>query len=199
MMLPAVREIESPRSSTSIGIHRHEPVTVRPTTRNPLLCAACWCANGNVFQQNDLQGFLERFIRFQIMPRLFRFAIVGGIATCVHLSMAWLVFNWVVRDSTMANIVAFVVANVVSFLLQTLWSFSSKPTLARFVRFCAVSTIGFSTSALVPSIFGRQHLWAPTIIVVCCIPVFSYIAHARWTYRSAGEARAAKEGSADSV
>jgi putative flippase GtrA len=141
-------------------------------------------------------GFLERLIRFQIMPRLFRFAIVGGIATCVHLSTAWMVFNWFTRDSTVANIVAFVVANIVSFLLQTLWSFSSKPTLARFLRFGAVSTIGFSTSALVPSIFGRQHLWAPTIIVVCCIPVFSYIAHARWTYRNAGQDESVKKGSA---
>jgi putative flippase GtrA len=120
------------------------------------------------------------------MPRLFRFAIVGGIATGVHLSIAWAVFNWLTRDSTIANIVAFIVANIVSFLLQTLWSFSSKPTLARFLRFGAVSTIGFGTSAVVPLIVGRQHLWVPTIIVVCCIPVFSYIAHARWTYRHAG-------------
>lgn len=119
------------------------------------------------------------------MPRLLRFVIVGGIATCVHLSVAWLVFNWVTRDSTIANIAAFIVANIVSFLLQTLWSFSSKPTVARFVRFGAVSTVGFATAAVVPTIFGRQHLWAPTIIVVCCIPVFSYIAHARWTYRAA--------------
>lgn len=120
------------------------------------------------------------------MPRILRFAIAGGIATCTHLSVAWLVFNGCVADSAIANVAGFIVANIVSFLLQTHWSFSSKPTLANFSRFSVVSSAGFGISVLVPLLVGRQHLWLPTLIVVCCIPVCSYIAHARWTYRAEG-------------
>jgi putative flippase GtrA len=119
------------------------------------------------------------------MPRIIRFAIAGGVATLVHVSVAWTVFNWLVRDSTVANVAAFVVANVVSFLLQTLWSFSSRPSVARFLRFGTVSIGGFLVSALVPLIVGRQHLWLPTLVVVVCIPALSYVMHARWTYREA--------------
>ncbi|MGF6855420.1 GtrA family protein [Paraburkholderia sp. CI3] len=120
------------------------------------------------------------------MPRIIRFAIAGVVATCTHLCVAWLVFNRLIADSAIANLAGFVLANVVSFLLQTLWSFSSRPTFSNFSRFCVVSSAGFGVSALVPLLVGRQHLWAPTLIVACCIPVCSYIAHARWTYRMEG-------------
>ncbi|QBQ98321.1 GtrA family protein [Paraburkholderia pallida] len=119
------------------------------------------------------------------MPRIIRFGIAGAIATGVHVSVAWFVFNWLVRDSTVANVVAFVVTNVVSFLLQTLWSFSSRPTVARFLRFATVSIAGFVTAALIPLVCGRQALWLPTIAVVICVPAVSYVAHARWTYQAA--------------
>jgi putative flippase GtrA len=120
------------------------------------------------------------------MPRILRFAIAGSIATCTHLSIAWLVFNRYIADSAMANLAGFVVANFVSFLLQTLWSFSSRPTLVNFSRFSIVSATGFGISVLVPLLIGRQHLWAPTLMVVCCIPVSSYIVHTHWTYRAEG-------------
>ncbi|RQH08373.1 GtrA family protein [Paraburkholderia dinghuensis] len=119
------------------------------------------------------------------MPRIIRFVLAGGVATLVHVSVAWLVFNWLIRDSTVANVAAFVVANVVSFLLQTLWSFSSRPTVTRFLRFGTVSIGGFLIAALVPLLCGRQNLWLPTIAVVVCIPALSYVMHARWTFREA--------------
>lgn len=119
------------------------------------------------------------------MPRIIRFAIAGGVATLVHVSVAWAVFNGLVRDSTVANVAAFIVANLVSFLLQTLWSFSARPTVARFLRFGTVSIAGFLAAALVPLIVGRQNLWLPTFAVIVCIPALSYVLHARWTYRAA--------------
>jgi putative flippase GtrA len=119
------------------------------------------------------------------MPRIVRFGIAGVIATGVHVSVAWSVFNWLVRDSTVANVAAFLIANIVSFLLQTLWSFSARPSVARFLRFAAVSIGGFLAAALIPSLCGRQSLWLPTIAVVICIPALSYVLHARWTYQAA--------------
>ncbi|WP_028226039.1 GtrA family protein [Paraburkholderia ferrariae] len=120
----------------------------------------------------------------QRTPRIVRFIVSGGVATGVHVSVAWCVFEWIVRDSTVANVTAFVVANVVSFLLQTLWSFSSQPTFARFLRFGAVSLGGFLVAALIPLACGRQNMWLPTLAVVVCIPAVSYVMHSRWTYRA---------------
>ncbi|MCG5075244.1 GtrA family protein [Paraburkholderia tagetis] len=118
------------------------------------------------------------------MPRIIRFGIAGVIATGVHVSVAWSVFNWLVRDSTVANVAAFVIANIVSFLLQTLWSFSSRPTVARFLRFATVSIAGFLAAALIPLLCGRETIWLPTFAVVLCIPALSYVLHARWTYQT---------------
>lgn len=119
------------------------------------------------------------------MPRIIRFGVVGVMATGVHVSVAWVIFNWLVRDATIANVTAFVVANVVSFLLQTLWSFSARPSVARFLRFATVSIAGLLTAGLIPLVCGRQTFWLPTFAIVVCIPAVSYVLHARWTYRAA--------------
>lgn len=118
------------------------------------------------------------------MRRLIRFGISGGAATGVHVCVAWSIFNWVMRDSTVANVAAFVIANLVSYMLNTVWSFSSRPTMGRFVRFASVSGAGFLIAALVPLAFGRQDIWLPTLAVVVCVPVLSYFLHTRWTYRA---------------
>lgn len=119
------------------------------------------------------------------MPRIIRFGSAGAVATGVQVSAVWSVFNWLVRDSTVANVTAFVIANVVSFLSQALWSFSSRPSIARFVYFPPVSTGGFLVGALVPLLWGRHVLWLPNFAVVICIPALSYVLHARWTYGAA--------------
>ncbi|MEM5328133.1 GtrA family protein [Paraburkholderia sp. JHI2823] len=119
------------------------------------------------------------------MPRIVRFGIAGLIATGVHVLIAWSVFSWLVRDSTVANVAAFLIANIVSYLLQTLWSFSSRPTVARFLRFATVSIAGFLAATLIPLLCGRQTIWLPTFAVVICIPALSYFLHARWTYQAA--------------
>jgi hypothetical protein len=47
-----------------------------------------------------------------------------------------------------------------------------------------VSSADFGLSLLVPLMAGRQHLGLPALVVVCCVPVCSYAAHAHWTYRT---------------
>ncbi len=121
----------------------------------------------------------------EFLARLFRFGVSGGVATAVHMAVAlsWLAFAS--PSSAIANAVAFVVANVVSYLMHTLWTFSGQlgdgRTLARFLL---VSLLGVCLSAAIGGVTDKLGL-APllgVLLVVCIVPVVTYVLHRRFTY-----------------
>lgn len=119
------------------------------------------------------------------MPRITKFGIAGGNATAVHVSVPWSVFNWLLRDATVASVAAFAIANFVSFQLQTLWSFFSRTSVMRLLRFATRSISGLLAAGLIPFVCGRGTLRLPTLGVVICIGALSFVLRARRTYRAA--------------
>ena len=58
--------------------------------------------------------------------QIIKFAVVGGFAALVHLSVLWVLVNLLGVYPIAANAIAFVFAFVVSFLGQSLWTFNHK-------------------------------------------------------------------------
>ena len=90
-------------------------------------------------------GPLERLMSNRMMVvRVFRFGVSGGFATGVHVAIATTLINGFSATQVQANGVAFICANVCSYLLNALWSFSAKPGRANFLRFYLVSLLGLA-------------------------------------------------------
>lgn len=118
-----------------------------------------------------------------MLRKLARFGVSGLAATAIHLCVAWLVFRFLWPAADVANAVAFVVANVASYVLHTLYSFSARMSPAQFLRFAVVSAIGFCLSAGLPAMVGPHHFWLSTIVVMVAVPASSFLLHNFWTYR----------------
>ena len=119
-----------------------------------------------------------------MLRKIFRFGISGCFATIVHFFVAWLVFNHIESQASVANAVAFVVANIASYVLHTLWSFSSEMNAAQFLRFILVSMIGFGLSCGIPFAIGPDKFWLSTTVVLIAVPITSFLLHNFWTYHS---------------
>lgn len=116
--------------------------------------------------------------------KIIRFSISGIVATAVHFSVAWMVFHLIAPQASIANAVAFVVANIVSYVLHTLWTFSSRMAGPQFLRFVVVSGVGFALSVGIPLVIGPEHFWLSTIPVLVAVPASSFLLHNFWTFRS---------------
>ncbi|MBB3006210.1 GtrA family protein [Cupriavidus alkaliphilus] len=118
-----------------------------------------------------------------MLKKLVRFGISGGIATAVHFSVAWMVFSFLTPRVDVANGIAFVVANVFSYVLHTLWSFSSSMSPQQFMRFMLVSLAGLLISTGLPTLLGAGRFWLSTGAVLVAVPACSFLLHNFWTYR----------------
>lgn len=125
------------------------------------------------------------------MPRLaidrsmLRFAAVGILATLTHVAVAAWVLWTLGWSSAAANGLAFVIANLVSYMGNTCWSFATRPDASNVLRFAAVSLAALAlTMGLAAAVqrSGGSHAWG-IALVVTLVPGLSYLAHRHLTYR----------------
>lgn len=121
-----------------------------------------------------------------------RFGITGVANTGIHALVAVLCLEGfflgvpaLVAGPVVANGVAFVVATAFSYVVNTLWSFSTKMNRRNLQRFLVVSVIGLLAAmglARLAELIGLPPLGS-VVLVVCIMPFVNFGLHAFWTYR----------------
>ena len=120
-----------------------------------------------------------------LLTQAVRFSISGAMVTAIHVVVAAGFIHFVAPRPALANGVAFVIANVVSYLVSTLWSFSSPLHGRNLLRFLLVSALGLlvavSVSGLAQSL--GLHYSIGIACVVLTVPPLTFLLHRFWTYR----------------
>ena len=117
--------------------------------------------------------------------RLSRFIVTGLGSTLLHAAVALTLIDALGSTPPAANGIAFCVATVFSYFVNTLWSFSAYLHGKNLRRFLVVSVIGFFLAmglAWVAELLG----WSPIAgvgLVVVVVPGLSFLMHNGWTYR----------------
>lgn len=117
--------------------------------------------------------------------RVLRFGVSGVAATGVHVAIATTLINGFSTTQVTANGVAFVCANVCSYLLNALWSFSAKPGGANFLRFYCVSLFGLALTLAISwtaQTLGLSY-WAGLACILTVVPPITFVLHRFWTFR----------------
>lgn len=129
-----------------------------------------------------MQRLITLFNHNALKP--FRFLIVGGVATAVHMLAAALVFAIYPGPSPYAaNIIAFAVAFLVSFYGHRHITFQTRGSMRRFLL---VAIGGFvANNAILAGLltFGVDGLVA-VIIATACVPVLTYLASSLWAFKT---------------
>ena len=115
-----------------------------------------------------------------------RFLITGVINTAVHTCVAVTLIRALNASPPSANVVAFTTATLVSYVLNTLWSFSrplSGVTLTRFVTVAVVGAIVTAVVAGIADILGAHYLVGIACVAVTVAPI-TFMLHKHWTYRT---------------
>ncbi|MGG7672529.1 GtrA family protein [Pseudomonas sp. WC2] len=120
-----------------------------------------------------------------LIQRGLRFAVTGLFVTALHALVAVLFIHFIVAQPPLANGVAFIVATVVSYLINTTWSFSARLHGRTLLRFLLVSAGGFLMAMFVAwaaQMAGLNYLLG-IVAVALTIPAFTFVLHNFWTYR----------------
>lgn len=137
-------------------------------------------------------GYLRNDARLRVavsrmlLRRGLRFALTGLLSTAVHVTVASLLIELAGSHPAAANGAAFVASVFVSYWVNTLWSFSQRPSRESFLRFVVVCCAGF-VLAVGLSGFAAWMQWHYLVgigLVVLAVPPLNFLMHHSWTYRS---------------
>lgn len=118
---------------------------------------------------------------------VFRFTIVGLLATVVHIGIATGLIAFLHIYPVAANAVAFLSAFIVSFIGHFHWSFNHGGYKKRaFVRFFLVAVSAFALNNVVLIWLLKARLLSDivsTVTAVFVIPLFTFILSRFWAFR----------------
>lgn len=115
-----------------------------------------------------------------------RFAVVGAGSTALHIAVASTLLEVGGYAAGEANGLAFMVATVASYWLNTMWTFDAPPGLGSLLRYALVATIGLIVTVGIASAIERvgYRYWVGIALVVTIVPALTFVLHRLWTYRA---------------
>jgi putative flippase GtrA len=121
----------------------------------------------------------------ETLRRAVRFGLSGLFVTGFHSAIAAGLIEFLGAIPSVANGIAFVLATLASYLINTYWSFSGKPAPKSMLRFVCVALFGLSLTVGIAGLVDSYGLsyW---IGIGCCIlivPPTTFLLHHFWTYR----------------
>lgn len=114
-----------------------------------------------------------------------RFLLVGGVSTGNHVIVAAVLIEFFQVTPPISNGIAFTLSTLISYLLNTGWSFSQPFHQRNFVRFISVSIVGLVLSMSIATIaqsLGMHYLFG-ILAIALIVPLVTFALHSRWTYK----------------
>jgi putative flippase GtrA len=117
--------------------------------------------------------------------RALRFTLSGIFVTALHIVIATAFIELILPQPALANGVAFLIATLTSYLINTIWSFSSRLHGKTLFRFSLVSFFGLFLSVAISGAAQAYGLpyWYGIAAVTCVVPPTNFVLHNFWTYR----------------
>jgi putative flippase GtrA len=114
--------------------------------------------------------------------KLFRYAVIGGISTLIHLGVAstWLYF--VSNAILPANIAGFFVAYFFSYTMQSLHVFGHPLSFQKAIRYFLIQFFSLLASIAITELFTYNN-YIKTFLVIVFMPLVTYLFHSFWTFK----------------
>jgi putative flippase GtrA len=119
------------------------------------------------------------------LKRVVRFAFTGVFVTGIHALIAILIVIYLIPAPPLANGVAFMGATLISYVINTTWSFSSQLQGSTLLRFVVVSIVGFIVAISVSWFMEQQgfNYLIGIVAVALTTPLITFLMHNFWTYK----------------
>ncbi|ASI89269.1 GtrA family protein [Vibrio mediterranei] len=125
-----------------------------------------------------MRALLDKLLQYRIV----RFALTGGMATAIHIAVAFSYLH-IVQDSVLfANIAGFSIAFIFSYFAQTILVFKHKVNWGNAAKFFMVQFGALMISQGVSELFSDLNSYIRVLVVVVILPVVTYLIHKIWTF-----------------
>ena len=120
----------------------------------------------------------------QTARQLIRVFTVGGFVFLAYVAVMAAVVDRFGGRVLLGAFLAFVIATLVSFVGNALWSFGARLTAARATLFFAINTVGLVLNMLIAWLLERAgvHYLLISLTVLIVVPLFNFAGHRLITF-----------------
>jgi putative flippase GtrA len=136
-----------------------------------------------------LEGLGVRVLGWSGIPadlarQLIRFFVVGGVAAVAYVAVMAILVDGFGGRVLWAAFLAFVLATLVSFVGNALWSFGARMTTAKAAIFFAVNSVGLLLNMAIAWLLERAgvHYLLISLTVLIVVPLFNFAGHRLITF-----------------
>ena len=122
---------------------------------------------------------IQRALEYKII----RYGLTGGIATAIHITIAYLYIYFIDTSLFISNILGFSIAFIFSYLVQSLFVFKHAINLIKAFKYFVVQFSSLLASILISHYIPLENSYIKTLIVVLILPLITYVVHKFWTFQ----------------
>ena len=115
--------------------------------------------------------------------KLIRYALTGGVATAIHLLVAYGYLYYIDDALFWANTLGFLLAFLFSYSVQSIFVFKHAIKLAKALKFFLVQFTSLLISISFSSYVPLENSYLQTIVVILVLPLITYLIHKFWTFK----------------
>jgi putative flippase GtrA len=121
----------------------------------------------------------------KLSASVIRFGLTGIVTTLLHVGIASLLHERCGANAGLSNTIAFMASNLLSYVLNAMWSFRQPMTVPTWRRFVGVSLVAASMTFLIAQVIelAGGNFYLGIAAVVLTVPALSYHLHRRYTFR----------------
>jgi len=123
----------------------------------------------------------------ELAPRhtqLLNFTIIGIVNTFVHGSVLVFAVEWLGFAVVMAHLIAFCVANIFSYVMNSRLTFFAPLSIARYIRFLLTSLLALGLTLLLSLLMNHNgfHYLVGFLLIVLLVPILSFLLMKFWAF-----------------
>lgn len=122
-------------------------------------------------------------IDYLFSHKLIRYALIGGISTLIHISIASLYIYFIYDSLFQSNIMGFLVAYIFSYTIQSKFVFEREISRDRAIKYFLVQVGALVVAILLSDILDGFNSYIKSIIVALLLPLVTFFIHKFWTFK----------------
>lgn len=130
---------------------------------------------------------MKKEVSFFVFSQLVSYGIIGVFGTLIHTGTLWFFVEYLNLNPLSSSIIGFTLSLLISYFLNTKYTFKTKSKRATFVRYCYVSIFGLIINLLILSYFQYYldgKYMTGQFLAIVIVPVVNFIFNKFWTFKS---------------
>jgi putative flippase GtrA len=116
--------------------------------------------------------------------QFFIFSIIGVANTVTHGAVLMFCVEIWSLAVVLSHLIAFGVANIISYVLNSIYTFHTKITFHRYTKFWAASMVSLGLTLILSWLINQHgfHYMAGFLIIVITVPIVSFVIMKFWAF-----------------